>query len=413
MPVARSAHPFRKSRRLRNTDPKDCDDDDLWEPYDEALLELIPPIAVKSEPDLEPEPKYEPYTPDPEWPVLEPEPKYEPYTPDPEWPVLEPEPKYEPYTPDPELPVLPAEPALAHIPRPRNAFICFRSFYVQEHRAMPGTLNQTVMSRGAAEVWRGMSAAERAPFLREAENEKRAHALKYPNYRYAPGSANGVAKRSAKKVKRATRRWSPAESSDASSLQSHSPVPDAQPAPSPIARRKPRARRKSSHVSPTTVFTPEPVPMPMLTPPPTPPAEGSKKQASAEPQIVATSIRPASYDRTPTQFGFKRSLSPTIMQSISLPRAPSSSPMAPDVDPCFYNAFAASLPRTPTPPPVQEDVEWDAWIYTPQEMNDDEELVFALPEENRDYGFYHPCNLDGAPVDGAREPLLSWPHDML
>ncbi|KAJ7195847.1 high mobility group box domain-containing protein, partial [Mycena haematopus] len=76
-----------------------------------------------------------------------------------------------------------------HIRRPRNAFICFRSTYVKRQKsltAQPGSLNQTDMSRGAAEVWRGMSAEERAPYILMAQEEKEEHTRKYPNYRYAP-----------------------------------------------------------------------------------------------------------------------------------------------------------------------------------------------------------------------------------
>ncbi|KAJ7136709.1 high mobility group box domain-containing protein, partial [Mycena epipterygia] len=73
------------------------------------------------------------------------------------------------------------------IPRPRNAFICFRSDYVKAEKrvsARPGSLDQTVMSRGAGDVWRGMGEAERLPYIRMAQAEKKAHTLKYPNYRY-------------------------------------------------------------------------------------------------------------------------------------------------------------------------------------------------------------------------------------
>ncbi|KAJ7513027.1 hypothetical protein B0H11DRAFT_1646391, partial [Mycena galericulata] len=73
------------------------------------------------------------------------------------------------------------------IPRPRNAFICFRSAYVKAEKSVsvrPKSLDQTVMSCGAGDVWRGMSKEERLPYVTMAQREKEAHALKYPNYRY-------------------------------------------------------------------------------------------------------------------------------------------------------------------------------------------------------------------------------------
>ncbi|KAJ6615103.1 high mobility group box domain-containing protein, partial [Mycena sp. CBHHK59/15] len=76
-----------------------------------------------------------------------------------------------------------------HIPRPRNAFICFRSDYVKAEKrvsARPGSIDQTVMSCGAATAWRLMDDDERRPYIRQAQAEKEAHALKYPNYRYSP-----------------------------------------------------------------------------------------------------------------------------------------------------------------------------------------------------------------------------------
>ncbi|KAJ7176257.1 hypothetical protein C8R43DRAFT_834640, partial [Mycena crocata] len=73
------------------------------------------------------------------------------------------------------------------IPRPRNAFICFRSDYVRAEKraaAQPKALDQTVMSRGAADEWRNMDENERLPYILMARAEKEAHAIRYPNYRY-------------------------------------------------------------------------------------------------------------------------------------------------------------------------------------------------------------------------------------
>lgn len=146
---------------------------------------------------------------------------------------------------------------VGHIPRPRNAFICFRSDYVKEQKiasARPGSLDQTVLSRGAAEVWRGMTEEERSPFLLMALHEKREHALRYPNYRYAPGSSSGAARKN-RKPKPATPSRASA-TSESSSARSRSPIPVSRPShkyeTNPPASR-PVSRRKSS-----TQATPRP-----------------------------------------------------------------------------------------------------------------------------------------------------------
>ncbi|KAJ7219678.1 hypothetical protein B0H12DRAFT_317301 [Mycena haematopus] len=114
-----------------------------------------------------------------------------------------------------------------HVPRPRNAFICFRSVYVGRHKEKvessspasnlastsesdlaldrlvglsestsapsSGTrcVNQTTLSSDAARTWNALSHAQRAPLLRMALREKQKHARAYPGYRYAPGAGTG------------------------------------------------------------------------------------------------------------------------------------------------------------------------------------------------------------------------------
>ncbi|KAJ7670580.1 hypothetical protein DFH06DRAFT_1178521 [Mycena polygramma] len=220
MPVVRSSIPYRKSHRLRQTDPKDFDrtssvvlhlrhsqyftEDDygLWETYDEALLA---PCPVKTEP----------------------------------------------YS----LPLLPPDfIESGHIPRPRNAFICFRSEYVKAQKlasAQSGSVNQTVLSRGAADVWRELSAEEREPYAAMAHEEKEQHALKYPNYRYSPGSANGAARKNKKAKPAAPRRPSTAPSVPPRPSHKYETNP-----PAPRAARKkstpvtPRRRRASTSAAP-------------------------------------------------------------------------------------------------------------------------------------------------------------------
>ena len=87
-----------------------------------------------------------------------------------------------------------------HIPRPRNAFILFRSHFALNCRAR----HQNVVSCDAAEAWNKLSDEGKLPFKLQAEEEKRAHRRKYPHYTYMPGTkakrrgASANAKRSSK-----------------------------------------------------------------------------------------------------------------------------------------------------------------------------------------------------------------------
>ncbi|EJT98280.1 hypothetical protein DACRYDRAFT_24732 [Dacryopinax primogenitus] len=74
-----------------------------------------------------------------------------------------------------------------HVPRPRNAFIFFRSHLINSgtipHSLEPDHRN---LSRIAGEMWKKLTAKEREPFNKMADDEKAEHKKKYPNYRYAP-----------------------------------------------------------------------------------------------------------------------------------------------------------------------------------------------------------------------------------
>ncbi|KAI0046911.1 HMG-box, partial [Auriscalpium vulgare] len=80
-----------------------------------------------------------------------------------------------------------------YIPRPRNAFIIFRCEYAPTHKRgtagapVKGTPDsQKTLSGRAGEVWKSMSEAERAVYKARAEQEKVAHALRNPDYRFQP-----------------------------------------------------------------------------------------------------------------------------------------------------------------------------------------------------------------------------------
>lgn len=75
-----------------------------------------------------------------------------------------------------------------HIPRPRNAFILFRS-----HAITSGLIPHSIgvkdhknLSQIVGGVWRGLSEPERQQWEVLAEEEKRRHVAKYPNYAYRP-----------------------------------------------------------------------------------------------------------------------------------------------------------------------------------------------------------------------------------
>ena len=77
-----------------------------------------------------------------------------------------------------------------HIPRPRNAFIFFRSSYVSGHKSA-GEGQQNELSKQAGKVWNKMTEEEKRPFFACANDEKKWHQTTYPNYTYCPGTGAG------------------------------------------------------------------------------------------------------------------------------------------------------------------------------------------------------------------------------
>ena len=74
-----------------------------------------------------------------------------------------------------------------HIPRPPNAFILFRSDFVQKNR-VPASVekNHQNLSRIAGKVWGDMSVMEKSEWYTRAAEEKERHARKYPDYQFSP-----------------------------------------------------------------------------------------------------------------------------------------------------------------------------------------------------------------------------------
>jgi HMG (high mobility group) box len=77
-----------------------------------------------------------------------------------------------------------------HIPRPRNAFILFRSDFVAQKK-IPASVepDHRNISRIVGRIWKAMSDEARQPWIEAAKRERERHKRLYPQYRYAPSSA--------------------------------------------------------------------------------------------------------------------------------------------------------------------------------------------------------------------------------
>jgi HMG (high mobility group) box len=91
-----------------------------------------------------------------------------------------------------------------HIPRPRNAFILFRSDFVAQKK-IPASVepDHRNISRIVGRIWKAMSDEARQPWIEEAKRERERHKRLYPQYRYAPSSATSSVAGTALKEKRA------------------------------------------------------------------------------------------------------------------------------------------------------------------------------------------------------------------
>lgn len=136
-----------------------------------------------------------------------------------------------------------------HIPRPRNAFIIFRSFYIHGCTSA-GEGQQNELSKQAGKLWNRLTEKEKAPFVERADTEKKQHQAMYPNYIYSPG--RGAARRKGGIVTKNTggpkRKPSAASSSTSSSSTSSEPtfpeIPFAEPTKRPLRVAAQRAIEK-------------------------------------------------------------------------------------------------------------------------------------------------------------------------
>lgn len=99
---------------------------------------------------------------------------------------------------------------VGHIPRPKNAFILFRCDFVREQK-IPETVerNHRNISRIVGNVWRQMSAEEKAPWVQRADEERLSHLLAYPNYRYSPVADSNTSRNGGPERKRKVRTIDP------------------------------------------------------------------------------------------------------------------------------------------------------------------------------------------------------------
>ncbi|KAH9483044.1 Transcription factor sem-2 [Psilocybe cubensis] len=77
-----------------------------------------------------------------------------------------------------------------HIPRPRNAFIFFRSWYINNNRDSKD-VQQNELSKQAGKAWNSMSEEAKRPFMQLAAAEKEHHYNTYPDYVYSPSTKSG------------------------------------------------------------------------------------------------------------------------------------------------------------------------------------------------------------------------------
>lgn len=174
-----------------------------------------------------------------------------------------------------------------HIPRPRNAFIIFRSFYVYDRKSA-GEGQQNELSKQAGKVWNRMTEKERSPFVERAATEKRQHQAKYPNYTYCPG--RGAARRRVRDSE-PKRKMSAASSSSSTTSASSEPtfvpeVPFAAPTQRPIRAAAQRAIEKFQH--PHSI-SPSPCPM-SLTPDESPMLEDLKLASNPDTLVFTRTI---------------------------------------------------------------------------------------------------------------------------
>jgi hypothetical protein len=142
----------------------------------------------------------------------------------------------------------------SYIPRPKNAFIIFRTLYSKWNATLPRVADPNrpdepvaisdhrALSKYAGEAWRCMTEDEKAPYKDLADEDKAQHRINYPDYKYSPGE-RAPSKKTAKKGKPDQRSESPPSSVTSESVD-HSIVDE-------IVTLYQPPRRRSSSCPPT------------------------------------------------------------------------------------------------------------------------------------------------------------------
>ncbi|KJA25509.1 hypothetical protein HYPSUDRAFT_160669 [Hypholoma sublateritium FD-334 SS-4] len=72
-----------------------------------------------------------------------------------------------------------------YVPRPRNSFIVFRSYWIEEQKGS-GEGQQNELSKQAGKAWKAMSPAQKQKYKEIANQEQQRHKIEHPNYQYTP-----------------------------------------------------------------------------------------------------------------------------------------------------------------------------------------------------------------------------------
>lgn len=112
----------------------------------------------------------------------------------------------------------------SYIPRPKNAFIIFRTMYSKWNSMLPraqdpdnphtqvAITDHRTLSKAAGDAWRRMTEEEKAPYKELADADKAQHRLNYPDYKYSPGERAPPYRRGPKPKTLAQRSESPPSS---------------------------------------------------------------------------------------------------------------------------------------------------------------------------------------------------------
>lgn len=182
-------------------------------------------------------------------------------------------------TPEPASPQLPSSDDKERIKRPPNAFFCYRTYLWSTIKGFENVeRDHRNISKIAGQRWKLLTPAQKLPFKQQAEELKRLHALRYPDYKYAPGARKGkaskrrssrVSGRDTKRCKRESESPMPVlESPTVASASTH-PVQEvpvhAVPSLDEVASRPQKSRsHQSSRKSRKPSSKPSPTPSPPL-----------------------------------------------------------------------------------------------------------------------------------------------------